>query len=88
MKTAYIYPFPIKSIDFSNTNEKNKYDEIIKMIDLVTQLKNSLSKIKIENRRTILQRQIDATDKKINELIYKLYGLTKEEISIVEESLK
>lgn len=30
------------------------------------------------------QRQIDATDKEIDGLVYELYGLTEEEIQIVE----
>ncbi len=33
------------------------------------------------------QHQIDATDKQIDQLVYELYGLTKEEIRIVEENV-
>jgi hypothetical protein len=33
-----------------------------------------------------IQRQIDATDREIDELAYELYGLTEEEIRIVEET--
>lgn len=33
-----------------------------------------------------IQRQIDATDRQIDQLVYELYGLTEEEIRIVEES--
>jgi type II restriction/modification system DNA methylase subunit YeeA len=32
----------------------------------------------------LLQRQIDATDKQIDNLVYQLYNLTEEEIKIVE----
>jgi len=32
----------------------------------------------------LLQRQIEATDKQIDRLVYELYGLTEEEIGIVE----
>nr|MCK4428987.1 Eco57I restriction-modification methylase domain-containing protein [Candidatus Aenigmarchaeota archaeon] len=35
-----------------------------------------------------LKEYIEATDKEIDEMVYKLYGLTNEEIKIVEESLK
>jgi hypothetical protein len=31
-----------------------------------------------------LQREIEATDKEIDEFVYELYGLTEEEIKIVE----
>lgn len=34
------------------------------------------------------QRQIDATDARIDRLVYELYGLTEDEIKIVEEALK
>lgn len=33
---------------------------------------------------TALQRQIDATDREIDELVYELYGLTEGEVGIVE----
>jgi len=34
--------------------------------------------------KDIIQRQIDATDWEIDRLVYDLYGLTKDEIAIVE----
>ena len=34
--------------------------------------------------KTVLQRQIEATDRQIDRLVYELYGLTDEEIGIVE----
>jgi len=33
-----------------------------------------------------LQRQIDETDCEIDQLVYELYGLTNDEIKIVEEA--
>ena len=35
-----------------------------------------------------LDRQIDTTDKQIDKLVYDLYGLTEEEIAIVEDAGK
>jgi type II restriction/modification system DNA methylase subunit YeeA len=34
--------------------------------------------------KTFLQNQIDATDRQIDQLVYELYGLTEDEIKIVE----
>jgi type II restriction/modification system DNA methylase subunit YeeA len=45
-----------------------------------------LAKAKIERERTVIGRQISATDKQIDNLVYELYGLTDEEIQIVEEA--
>jgi len=41
---------------------------------------------KEESERIAIQRQIDATDRQIDQLVYKLYGLTDGEIDIVEGS--
>lgn len=37
--------------------------------------------------QTHLQRQIDATDRQIDKLVYELYGQTDEEIAVVEGKL-
>lgn len=36
--------------------------------------------------KTVIERQIAATDRQIDRLVYELYGLTDEEIAVVEES--
>ncbi len=41
---------------------------------------------KTTHEKTMLQRQIAATDHQIDQLVYDLYGLTDEEIKIVEEA--
>lgn len=38
----------------------------------------------LDHDRTLLQRQIEATDAAIDALVYELYRLTEEEIKIVE----
>jgi hypothetical protein len=59
------------------------------MVDLVERmlsLHEGLAEAKIEGERSIIQHQIDATDRQIDQLVYELYGLTDEEIAIVEEA--
>jgi adenine-specific DNA-methyltransferase len=52
----------------------------IRMIDLNDKIKDA----KLDHDQTLLQRQIDATDAAIDKMVYELYGLTEEEIKIVE----
>jgi len=47
---------------------------------------NKLSKV-INGKILELQSQINQTDREIDQLVYELYGLTEEEIKIVEESV-
>jgi predicted nucleic acid-binding Zn-ribbon protein len=49
-------------------------------------LHKKLPTVKNPNDKPSLQREIDATDRQIDQLVYELYGLTDEEIKIVEES--
>ncbi len=50
------------------------------MLDLHKHIKD----IHSDTQKSILQRQIEATDREIDQLVYELYGLTDEEIKIVE----
>ena len=52
------------------------------MIELNQKLHNSANLT--DHERTITKRQIDATDEQIDRLVYQLYGLTDEEIAVVE----
>jgi hypothetical protein len=45
------------------------------------------SAAKNPNDETRLQREIEATDRQIDQLVYELYGLTEGEIKIVEEGM-
>lgn len=47
-------------------------------------LHKSLSSAGPEHERTLLARRIEATDRQIDKLVYELYGLTEEEIGLVE----
>ncbi|MGA2853557.1 MAG: hypothetical protein ABSE90_05455 [Verrucomicrobiota bacterium] len=37
-----------------------------------------------ESEKAVLQNAVTATDQEIDKLVYELYGLTKEEIALVE----
>ena len=45
---------------------------------------NSFPKAGTPHKKNALQRRIEATDGQIDALVYELYGLTEEEIGIVE----
>jgi len=77
---------PIRVINFSGQSDKSLHDQLIKLVERMLDLHKELAAAKIPDDKTRIQRQIDATDKQIDKLVYELYGLTEEEIKIVEES--
>ncbi len=52
----------------------------------MVRLTSRVSTVKTAHDRTVIQRQIDATDRQIDQLVYELYGLTDEEIRLVEDA--
>ena len=75
-------PFP--HISFSKQADKTMHDKMVKLVERMLDLHKKLAAAKIPDEKTRIQRQIDATDKQIDNLVYDLYGLTDEEIAIVE----
>jgi len=54
------------------------------MVEMMLKLHKDLPKANTPHEQESLQRQIAATDKLIDTLVYELYGLTKQEIDIIE----
>jgi len=86
IKKEAILSINIYNIDFSNPEEKKTYDNIVKLVDNLLKLNKELQKTKLDTQRKQLQRAIDHSEKKIDELVYGLYGLTEEEIEIIGQS--
>ena len=67
--------------------EAKERDDLIKLVDTIISLNEDFYKAKASPEKQQLQDRIDHTDKKINELVYKLYELTNEEIKIIENGV-
>jgi hypothetical protein len=86
VKKQHIEQLPIYPFNLSKPSEKALHSKIIILVSAMLELNRKLTFAKIGQEKIIIQRQIDATDKQIDQLVYQLYGLTDEEIKIVEEA--
>jgi type I restriction-modification system DNA methylase subunit len=84
----FIEQLPIHLINFSDPTDKSRHDRMVEMVEEMLTLHKQLASAKTEHEKTALQRQIDATDKQIDQLVYQLYGLTEEETRIVEGAIQ
>jgi type I restriction-modification system DNA methylase subunit len=75
---------PVRPIDFSNPSELSVHKGIVGLVERMLELNSQLQSATFDSEKEPIQRQIAATDKKIDKLVYELYGLTEEEIKIVE----
>jgi len=77
----------LRSLTIPSADEMH-YDQMVKLVETMLRLHKQLAAAKTSHEKTAIQRQIDATDRQIDQLVYELYGLTDEEIRIVEEGTK
>ena len=80
----YFGELPIRVINFSNKTDKERHDRMVKLVEQMLELHRQLAAARTPQEQTALERQIAATDTQIDRLVYDLYGLTGEEIAIVE----
>ncbi|NMB55137.1 MAG: N-6 DNA methylase [Leptolinea sp.] len=76
--------FPIRRINASNPIEIEYYNRMVTLVEHMLALHKQLHTAALPQEKALLQRQIDAADREIDNLVYELYGLTADEIKIVE----
>ncbi len=81
----FIKNMPIYHIDFSNSNDKIKHDQIVELVSRMLLSNQKLQSTRTPQEKNLIQRQIEMMDRQINQLVYELYELTEEEIKIIEE---
>ena len=61
---------------------------MVNLVQTMLDLHKQLAAVKTSHEKSLIQRQINATDKQIDQLVYELYNLTDKEIRIVEEATR
>jgi hypothetical protein len=84
VKRGHLALLPIPALDLSKKPDKAAHDKLAGLVDQMLALKKKEQVETVPQTKTIIGRQIQAVDKQIDALVYELYGLTEEEIRIVE----
>ena len=82
--TQFIAQLPICTIDFNDPEDVARHDRMVALVQRMLDMHEKLAAASIPADKTLYQRQIEATDRQIDRLVYDLYDLTPEEIAIVE----
>lgn len=85
VKKKHVEQLPIRPIDFNNPIEKSAHDKIVSLVDSMLSFHKSLASAQSPMEKERLEKQIKSADEGIDKLVYELYGLSDEEIKIVEE---
>ena len=85
-KPMYVSKLPIKVIDQTIPGEKDFYDEVIKLINQLLKLNEEKQQQTLQSKLDQIENRIDYCEQRINDIVYELYGLTKEEIALIENA--
>jgi hypothetical protein len=88
VKLSKINQLPIRQINFSNPPEKAAHDAVVAKVEAMLEAKKQLAAAKTDRDKNYYTNKCDALDRQIDRLVYDLYGLTEDEIGIVEEAAK
>ena len=83
---APLLEFPIRPINFSDPADVARHDRMVSLVERMLELHKRLAQAQTSTDRDLYQRQIESTDRQIDTLVYELYGLTKEEIAVIEST--
>ncbi|MBQ3714161.1 MAG: Eco57I restriction-modification methylase domain-containing protein [Fibrobacter sp.] len=78
-KTKYLEPFPLPELDESSS------PKLSSLAEQQLAVHKQLSSAKSDSDKKLLEQRIQILDTQINSEVYKLYGLTDEEIKIIEQ---
>ncbi len=82
IKGTYLKHLPIRT----NDPDGQACQCMVRLVQQMLDLHKLLYDARTAQDKTAIQRQIDATDRQIDKLVYELYNLTDDEIRIVEEA--
>jgi hypothetical protein len=80
----YIENIPVYQIEFADPADRARHDRMVALVERMLTLHKQQAAATTGHDKTLIGRQIEATDRQIDRLVYELYGLTEEEIGIVE----
>ncbi len=79
-----ILDLPIRQIDFKKPADKTRHDNIVSLVEQILSAKKQLAAAQSDKDKDFYQDKCASLDRQIDALVYELYGLTEEEIQLVE----
>jgi hypothetical protein len=84
VKVVNLKKLPIRTIDFSNSEEKAQHDKLVALVESMLEQQKKHHEARMEQDKELYERQIRIVDAQIDRLVYALYGLTEDGVKVVE----
>ncbi len=84
VKRAHLAKLPIRPIDFTSKTDVALHDKMVALVESMLSLHKKQTTEQNTNILKQIATEIAATDRRIDKLVYQLYGLNEGEIALVE----
>jgi hypothetical protein len=84
VKKEHVENLPIRTINFDKSIENKLHIDLAALVEIMLDLNKELQRAK-GTERVRLEKLVEKTDREIDDLVYRLYGITDEERRIIEE---
>ena len=84
VQSGELASLPLPILDFSNPDDKARHDKMVKLVEQMLAAKKERASALMDRDIEYWQRRCDTLDRQIDEFVYELYGLTEDEIALVE----
>ncbi len=84
LNRQYIERLPIRPIEFDDPADVALHDKMVMLVERMLDLNKKKAAERNPNILKQIETQLTATDRQIDRLVYELYGLSAEEVAIVE----
>ena len=82
----FISDLPIPILDINSEDEKKKHDEIVFLAKKIIALNKELHSTKIPSKKQVMESQIESVRKELDNFVFDIYGITREERKMISES--
>jgi len=86
IRIQQVKQLPIPIIDLTNKEQKDKHDNLVKLVDKMLQVQQKINSAKTDTEKQSFQKIANSIDDQIDKIVYSLYNLTEEEIKIIENN--
>jgi type I restriction-modification system DNA methylase subunit len=86
IQARQVEQLPISALDMSDNLDRIRHDRLVSYVNQILIAKKALKAAKTDKDKTYLESKCEMLDRQIDQLVYELYGLSEDEIKIVESS--
>lgn len=84
LTASFLGVLPVNTLQ--TASQQTSAETLIKSVEQLINLKVQLSETQLQSKIEQLESRIDYYKQRINEIVYELYGLTKDEIALIENA--